>query len=221
VLAAGLVVALALAGCSLFGGDTKATSDQAGLSQLTWCDKPLVEFQDDGQTPQTTLTHWDDVQGQLGFTPYLPTTLPKGTCLVVAGGSIHDPIYGGHFSITYDLPGTGPLSFSEAPKRPNLDSSLQCTQAPGGTPSPQPTSSGQGTPGAQAGATTVCLGVISDTSISIASRQSQSELQSLFGSLKPNVSWVPTTSETVPPASPSSSASPASSPSPSPSPTGS
>lgn len=197
VAAAAVALVALLGGCAFFGGSSATTSAQSerDLSQLAWCDKPLVEFQDDGSTSQATLTKWDDVKGQLGFTPYLPSSLPTGTCLVVVGGSIHDPIYGGHFSITYDLPGTGPLSFSEAPKRPNLGSSFQCTQtAPSGTPTPQ---SGTPTPGAQNGVTTICLGVISGTSISIASRQSQDELKSLFNSLQANVAWVPASSETV------------------------
>ena len=172
-----LLVALAgLAGCSLFGdgGNTSASDDSsAALAQLQWCDKPLITFQDNGTTAHTTLTNWDDVKGQLGFTPYLPPTLPKGSCLVLAGGTIHDPIYGGHVSITYDVPNTGPISFSEAPKRANLGDKLQCTSS------------------TQDSKTTICLGTIADTSITVASRQSSNDLTTLFKSLKPNVTWVP------------------------------
>jgi hypothetical protein len=205
-LAAALVVALA--GCTLFGGNSSGTtsSSATSLAQLAWCDSPLIEFQDDSKTPQTTLSKWDDVKDQLGFTSYLPATLPNGSCLVLAGGSIHDPIYGGHFSITYNLPATGPLSFSEAPKRSNLDSKLQCTQTATGA-SKTPTASATGTSGTQSGAATVCLGVIANTSVTIAARQSQSDLESLFGILKANVDWVPTSSEKVP-TTPSPSASP-------------
>jgi hypothetical protein len=206
-LAAVLVVALA--GCTLFGGNSgggTTSSSETSLAQLAWCDSPLIEFQDDSKTPQSTLTIWDDVKDQLGFTPYLPGTLPNGSCLVLAGGSIHDPIYGGHFSITYNLPATGPLSFSEAPKRSSLDSKLQCTQTATGA-STTPTASATGTPGTQNGAATVCLGVIANTSVTIAARQSQSDLETLFGMLKANVDWVPTSSEKVP-TTPSPSASP-------------
>ncbi len=198
----GLAAALAaaVAGCALFGGnDAPPAATTSSLSQLSWCDRPLIEFQDDAQTAQTTIAKWDEVKDQLGFTPYLPASLPKGSCLVVAGGTIHDPIYGGHFSITYDLPTIGPLSFSEAPKRPNLDSSFQCTQSTLGTPPAQGGSATPGagaTPGTQSGVTTICLGVISGTSISMASRQSQSELKSLFGTLQPNVQWVPASAAT-------------------------
>lgn len=174
----GCALAVLLTGCSLFGGGGKTTtaSTTASLSQLNWCDQPLIAFQDNGSTSQTVLSDWGQVKDQLGFTPYLPPTLPKGSCLVLAGGVIHDPIYGGHLSITYDLPGDqGPVSFSEAPKRPNLDTKLQCSQD---------TTSKQ-TP------TTICLGVISGTSVTVASRQSQTQVQALFNSLKANVDWVP------------------------------
>ena len=98
---------------------------------------------------------------------------------MLAGGVIHDPIYGGHLSITYDLPGDqGPVSFSEAPKRPNLDTKLQCSQD---TQDKQ-------------NATTICLGVVSGTSVTIASRQTQSQVQALFNSLQANVAWVPSSS---------------------------
>lgn len=172
---------LTLTGCSLFGGGkTSAVSSNAGLTQLTWCDQPLIAFQDNGSTSQSVLSDWNQVKDQLGFTPYLPPTLPKGSCLVLAGGVIHDPIYGGHMSITYDLPGDqGPISFSEAPKRPNLDTKLQCSQD---TQTKQ-------------SATTICLGVINDTSVTIASRESQSQVQSLFKSLQANVAWVPSDTE--------------------------
>lgn len=175
---------MALTGCSLFGGGGKktTTSTTASLAQLSWCDQPLIEFQDNASTSQNVLSSWDQVKDQLGFTPYLPPTLPKGSCLVLAGGVIHDPIYGGHLSITYDLPGDqGPVSFSEAPKRPNLDTKLQCSQD---TQDKQ-------------NVTTICLGVINGTSVTIASRQTQSQVQSLFNSLQANVAWVPASAQQV------------------------
>lgn len=181
---------LALAACGPFGGGAKkpTASTDASLAQLSWCDQPLIEFQDNSSTSQTVITAWDQVQPQLGFTTYLPTTLPKGSCLVLAGGVIHDPIYGGHLSITYDLPGDqGPISFSEAPKRPNLDTSLQCSQNTPGTATATATAT-------VASTTTICLGVIGNTSVTIASRESQSQVQALFNSLKANVDWVPAAS---------------------------
>ncbi|MGH2486302.1 MAG: hypothetical protein ACRDHE_09840 [Ktedonobacterales bacterium] len=183
---------LALAACGPFGGDGKqpTVSTDASLAQLSWCDQPLIEFQDNSSTSQTVITAWDQVKSQLGFTTYLPTTLPKGSCLVLAGGVIHDPIYGGHLSITYDLPGDqGPISFSEAPKRPNLDTSLQCSQNTPATTTT--TATATTTPATTTPTTTICLGVIANTSVTIASRETQSQVQALFNSLKANVDWVP------------------------------
>lgn len=167
-----LALAAVMTGCS---GGSGSTSESANvpLSQVSWCDRPLISFQDDSATTQTTFTDWSKVRDQLGFTPYLPATLPHGSCLVVAGGSIHNPIFGGQFSITYNLSLTGPLSFSEAPKRQGLNNQLQCTTS---------TSDAK---------TTICLGAISDTSVTVASHQSQKDMQALFKSLKANVNWVP------------------------------
>lgn len=173
LLGMALVLALALAGCASDSTST-ITSGDLQLGQVPWCDKPLISFQDDGTTTQKIITDWASVKDQLGFTPYLPTTMPHGTCLALAGGSIHNPIYGGQFSITYVLPAIGPLSFSQAPKRPNLPSATQCIQS------------------TQDNKTTICAGVKENTSITIASRQTATELQAVFGTLQPNVSWLPT-----------------------------
>lgn len=193
-----LVLALTLlAACSPFGdGGTGGDSNSVALAKISWCDKPLINFQDDSTTSQATLTQWEQVRDQLGFTPYLPTTLPKGSCLALAGGSIHDPIYGGHLSITYILPGSGPVSFSEAPKRANLGDKVQCSQ------DTQNSQQGTATPTAQPTAqpsiaTTVCIGAIAKTSITIAARQSSAEVEKLFGTLKPNVEWVPVNTNTL------------------------
>jgi hypothetical protein len=172
-VALGLAGILILAGCNLFGGGS--SNGNKSLNNLSWCDRQSVSFQDDSTSAQTVLTNWSDVKDQLGFTTYLPTTFPQGTCLDLAGGSIHDPIYGGHFGITYTLPDGTPVAFSEAPKAPNLATKVQCVQS------------------AQDSKTTICLGVIDGTAITIASRQSSSQVQSLFVALQPNVDWFPTT----------------------------
>ena len=207
-----LLLTLALAGCD-GGGSTTSHSIAVALSQLTWCDRPIIEFQDNGTTAQTTTSKWDKVHDQLGFTVYLPPSLPKGSCLVLAGGTIHDPIYGGHMSITYELPTSGPVSFSEAPKRSNLTGKVQCTQSTSSTSSTSSTASTSTATTASststattASSTTVCLGTISGTSITIASRQSQADVQALFASLKADVNWVPTdTTELLATATPTGS----------------
>jgi hypothetical protein len=168
-----LLVAL-LSGCSLFGGGSGISSGSPpGLTELPWCDQPSIAFIDNAASPPTTITSWDQVKGQLGFTPYLPASLPKDSCLVLARGTVHDPILGGSLSITWSLPASGPLSFAEAPKRADLGGKPQCTAD---------------STDKQA---TLCLGTIGNTSITIAARQPQADLQSLFNSLKSDVNWVP------------------------------
>lgn len=166
---------VALAGCSLsLGGGNSTTVSGQGLSALPWCDQPLISFQDDSQPSQQPLTSWSAVKDQLGFTPYLPATLPKGSCLDLVGGSIHDPIFGGHLSITWVLPTSGPISFSEAPKRGSVSATPQCAQSQQGS-----------------AATTICIGAVGDASVTIASHLPASALQVYFAHLQPNADWEP------------------------------
>ena len=168
---------LTLAGCSLsLGNNTSSASpvnvDQS-LNALPWCDQPLISFQDDSQQSQQ-LTSWSAVKDQLGFTPYLPATLPNGSCLDLVGGTIHDPIFGGHLSVTWVLPQTGPISFSEAPKRGSVSTTPQCTQSKQGSD-----------------ATTICIAALGDTSVTIASHLSASALKDYYSNLQANVDWQP------------------------------
>lgn len=177
-----LLLTLALSGCSLFGGGGSTSSSDGGpqsLDAISWCDRPLITFQDDSTTSQTMLTKWDAVKDQLGFTPYLPESMPQGTCLALAGGSIHNPIYGGQFSITYVLPKIGPVSFSEAPLHQGMSNKTQCIQS------------------AQDSKTTICVGAIANTSITIASRQPATDIQAMYGNLKADVAWVPASSSST------------------------
>jgi hypothetical protein len=176
-----LVGVLTLAGCTLFGGGSSATTTHS-LTHIPWCDRKNINFRDESSPNAQSLTNWSDVKDQLGFTYYLPSSLPKGTCLVLAGGTIHDSTYnGGHFSITYDLPDSGPLALSEAPKQPNMAANLQCVQS------------------AQDNKTNVCLGVVGETSVTIASRLSTDGIQSIFSSLKGNLAWTPAVEPTAAP----------------------
>ena len=186
-----LALALILVGCAASGAST-TSSGTVALAQISWCDQPSISFQDDGQVTRPILTDWNQVKSRLGFTPYLPATLPKGTCLALAGGSVHDPIFGGRFLITSYLPATGPLSFSEAPKQTGqagqATSKVQCTQSAQATTTANATPSPGTTPTLPL---TVCLGTIGNTNISMASAMASNNLQNLFGSLKPNIEWVP------------------------------
>ncbi len=193
VLAGGSVsllgLALTVAACANSNTGAANNSSSLALTQIPWCDRPSIAFEDDGKVAHPILTDWNAVKGQLGFTPYLPSALPKGTCLVLAGGSIHDPVFGAHFRITYELP-DGPLSFSEAPKQTDqtgkANTSVQCSKSaasPTATPAPTPVPTSV--------PLAVCLGAIASTTVSIAAAQSSSDLESLFNALSPNVDWVP------------------------------
>src|SRR5260370_36736806 len=81
-----LLLTLALAGCD-GGGSTTSHSIAVALSQLTWCDRPIIEIQDNGTTAQTTTSKWDKFHDHLGFTVYPLPALPKSTCLEMPAGT--------------------------------------------------------------------------------------------------------------------------------------
>ena len=124
----GLIGVLTLAGCTLFGGPS--SHRRSVVDANPWCDSKNISFHDASASSSAPLTNWSDVKDQLGFTYYLPSSFPKGTCLVLAGGTIHDSVFnGGTFGITYNLPDTGPIAFSEAPKLANASTNVQCCRA--------------------------------------------------------------------------------------------
>src|SRR5713101_6539116 len=153
-----LLASLVFVSCSglNFGGTpAKVTptvgSSQEALSQLHWCGKPLMIFRDEGApppssvtptatataTPSTnhpvTITDWSQVKPNLGFVVYLPESLPQNSCLVSASGTIHDPIFGGSFTIGYLLPDHSSISLAEAPVR-SQSHEFQCSPSSIATP---------------------------------------------------------------------------------------
>lgn len=146
-----------------------------------------------GSPTPSTLTDWSQIAPLLGFTVYLPTTLPNNSCLVSASGTVNDPIFGGSFIIGYLLPDKSPISFSEAPSRSN-NIDFQCTSTKSGNTNTTPTP-GAGTPVAHASPTQVpillCTGVRSTTNIVFSSRGNETVLKKTFDTLQPNVAWVP------------------------------
>jgi len=153
-----------------------------------------------GGTP-TTLTNWSQIKPNLGFTVYLPATLPNNTCLVSASGTLNDPIFGGNFIIGYLLPDKSPISLSEAPLRTN-SRDFQCT-SPKGEASHVSTSVSPSTsvinhaptpaltPSPTVVPTLLCTGVKDNTSIVFSGRGDETSLKKFFDALKPNVAWVP------------------------------
>jgi len=190
-----LFLALTLAACSLGGN----TSTGEPLSQLHWCGgKPLMFFRDERasgpSTPvasvtqasgtPTTLTNWDQVKGQLGFTVYLPANLPVGTCLVSASGTVRDSVMGSNFSISFVLPDSDSVSLSEAPTQ-SKGQAFQCSLVSKMTNS-TPTSSNTTQPPVQ-----LCMGVHNKTDIVFSGRGTTNNLHTFFQNLQPNISWVP------------------------------
>jgi hypothetical protein len=197
------------------------TSSPLTLAKLHWCNKATILFRDEhapvtitatsgtpatgtptasatASTPTpppsgpTSVTNWSQVEPNLGFTVYLPKSLPANTCLVSASGTFHDPIFGGSFSIGYLLPNHSSITLAEAPERSN-SLSFQCS--PSGSPAPKaPQGSAATTPTASATTTPLllCTGVRSGTNIVFSAPGSQATLQQFFNNLQPNVSWVPT-----------------------------
>ena len=140
----------------------------------------------------TTINDWKVVKANLGFAVFLPTTLPTGTCLMSASGTLRDPIFGSNFTIGYLLPNHDSISLSEAPLRSqnilfqcsaSVSSTLPSGSTKGGTPTPAPTTS-------QA-PMQLCTGVQSTTNIVFSARGTTKDLQTFFRSLKPDVNWVP------------------------------
>lgn len=202
-----LFVIIALAACSQGGGNSGPASSP--LSQLHWCGgKPLMLFRDEAasgttagkSTPvattmpvrstPTTITNWNQVKSQLGFTTYLPESLPVGTCLMSASGTLHDPVFGSSFTVGFMLPDHNSISLSEALARSQRQA-FQC--------SPENSVVSSGTPAGGSSENEkqqgmqVCTGVHGKTNIVFSARGAMSDLQTFFQNLQPDVNWEPAT----------------------------
>lgn len=144
-------------------------------------------------TPRT-IADWSEVEAGLGFSVYLPATLPAGSCLVNAQATIHDPIIGGSFTIGYLLPDHSALSLSEAPLI-SQNTVFQCNPSDITTPQANKTP-GAGTPIVSPGTTPqvpnlLCSGAKSSTNIVMSARGDANHLQQIFQNLQPNITWMP------------------------------
>ncbi len=168
-----------------------ATAIATGTATATAGSTPTAAATPTVSGPRT-LTDWSQIEPNLGFTVYLPVTLPRDTCLVSAFGTLHDPIFGGSFTIGYLLPDHSSISISEAPLRSQGQDFL-CSPSSGGSqppgtpkagtpaPSPSPTQ----TP------TQTCSGARDTTYIVFSARGSTADLKQFFDGLQTNVDWVP------------------------------
>jgi hypothetical protein len=196
-LSALLLLSLGLAACN----DTPPPPTDAALTQLHWCGKQTLLFQDSSQTPPTVLTDWAQVKASLDFSVYLPQRLPLGTCLVSGEALIHDKVLGSSFGVSYLLPGGVSLAFSETAVSGSPATIFACSPSTAPTPTTVPTKTPAGvtptpatptpTPGAGNAGTLLCLGSKDQTNIVIDSDESDAELQTLFTGLKANVDWIP------------------------------
>lgn len=211
------LVSMCFSACSNpFGGNASSTptpASQLALSKLHWCTTPAMVFRDEGAvtptvtaTPTSTATatgsatpgpgtpttvkSWPEVQSKLGFTVYLPTTLSRGSCLVSALATIHDPVYGGKgsFTIGYLLPDHASLSISETPLTKSLDATFQCNSTNAATPTSSNTTP---TATASAAPNQLCSGAKNATSVVLAGPGSIADVQQIFNGLQANVTWIP------------------------------
>jgi hypothetical protein len=197
-----LVSGIVLIACSGPGGNTTPTpqrtaaANQIALARFHWCGKPLMVFRDEGAVAASTpvsgtpklVNDWEQVKADLGFTVFLPSTLPAGACLMCASATTHDPIFGGNFTIGYLLPDHSSISFSEAPLR-SQNTAFQCSPASAGSGAKPVTPT-------KNGATTqsniqLCSGARNTTHIVFSARGTTTVLEQFFQHLQPNVAWIP------------------------------
>jgi hypothetical protein len=187
-----------------------ATGNRAALSSLHWCGKPLMVFRNEGTSTTTatqaamptatvtatpanngtpkTINDWQQVRSNLGFTVFLPATLPAGTCLMNASATIHDPIFGGNFTIGYLLPDHSALSFSEAPLR-SQNTAFQCSPSSTSGATKQDASTRAG--GSTKSTVQLCSGARATTHIVFSALGSMTTLEQFFQKLQPDLAWIP------------------------------
>jgi hypothetical protein len=213
-----ILVSIALVACTSNVSNTTGNTHLASatvtptpvsLTQVSWCGQPQMTFRDQasssvksasGQTGlgpadniPKTLTDWNVVKANLGFTWYLPPTLPAGTCLLSVSSSLRDPVFGSNFTIDYVLPNHDALSFSQAPLRTQSRTAFQCNVSQQNTSATPVAGTAVAivTPTPTQVPTQLCSGTVGQTSIVFADRGTTSTLQKFFQSLQANVDWQP------------------------------
>lgn len=197
---------------------------QVALTQLKWCSTPSQVFRDqaspnpEGGTSSAStaqlgpadgkpkvISDWNTFKANMGFTVYLPKTLPSGSCLLSVSGSLRDPVFGSNFTITYVLPSQDALSFSQAPARSqtltfqcNVSQNAAPTSSATNTPTTTttPTTTAATTPAAASTAVAkdpiqLCNGLRDKTNVVFSSRGQTASLQQFFQNLQPEQDWTP------------------------------
>jgi hypothetical protein len=106
---------------------------------------------------------------------------------VSASSTIHDPIFGGSFTIGYLLPDRSSISFSEAPLRSQATAfqcSVSLTAAGAGSRAPTVVPSTNAV-------VQICSGVRGTTSIVFSARGTVASLRRFLQALRPGVNWIP------------------------------
>jgi hypothetical protein len=189
------------------GGGSATTvppADPVALNKLHWCKNKSSEVFIDGSsasaaasTPQAVnlgpangtpvaIKDWNTLKANLGFSLFLPETLPAGSCLLSATGTVRNAVMGSNFVLTYMLPNAEALTISQASQH-TQNKTLQCSVSDtgtGGTPTPTNT--------ATALPLQVCSGVRDATNITFSARWKTEALQQFFANLKQNQEWKPT-----------------------------
>jgi hypothetical protein len=200
-----LLVSGLLAGCLGFGGNTSGTdsADPVALSKLPWCNnKPDQTFMNDA--PQATSSSsntstgsanetpvaisWNVLKANLGFTLFLPATLPDGSCLLKPFGWVHNASSHNSFIITYMLPDRNSLTIAQTLQTgPNIP--FQCFV------SPDPSAMKGGTPTVvsdkRLAPIQLCSGVRDKTNITFSARWTPKQMQQFFNGLQTDVDWMP------------------------------
>jgi hypothetical protein len=194
-----LLISGLLVGCSGFGGNTPVTEQSVPLSGLPWCNnKPDETFMNDAPQSSSASTgpatgtpvaiSWGALKANLGFTLFLPATLPNSSCLLKPFGWVHNASSHNSFIITYLLPDRNSLTIAQTLQTgPNMP--FQCFV------SPDPSALKGGTPLAVPSTKRVpiqlCSGVRDKTNITFSARWTPKQMQQFFNDLQPDVDWMP------------------------------
>lgn len=160
------------------GTATTATVGTTGvndihLEQVPWCSHPLLTFSEGDGVTQISEATWETARKQANFTPYLPATLPSGTCVLGDAGGVNEAGDAVTLDITYRHPDFGTLAFTETP--PTL-----------GGPTPN------APPDCRISHGVVCFGAYGTTEILITvQRGTLEDVKALFGTLQPTQQWHP------------------------------
>ena len=194
---------------------SEAEENIVSLNKISWCNNQTVMvFMDDGAvtTPPTSqggpntntlgpatgtpvaLKDWDTLKANLGFSVFLPTGLPTGSCLLSASGAVRNPISVSNFTLTYLLPDQTSLTITQTLQY-DKKTTFQCSAMPdisSSSPSSVSSQQGGGT-GISTASTQICTGTHGTTTITFSVNWDKQKLWQFFQNLQPNERWMPHT----------------------------